>query len=186
MTPGKLTFDLQPRLVGALIELRPLERADFEALFRAASDPRIWQQHPEPDRYTCEVFQKYFDGAIESGGAFAVIDRRSGAIIGSSRYCNLRPAESEVEIGWTFLERAYWGGAYNGELKALMLDHAFRFVDRVVFVVGEHNERSQRALRKIGATIVGDAEVAAADGTVQRNVIFAISRGDWKRSSTSH
>jgi N-acetyltransferase len=182
LTDNDVAFDLQPHLVGRLIELRPLERADFDALFRAASDRLIWEQHPEPERYKREVFQTYFDGAIESKGAFAVIDRRSGAIIGSSRYCNLRRAEREVEIGWTFLERAYWGGAYNGELKSLMLDHAFHVVDRVVFVVGEHNERSQRALRKIGATIVGDAEIAAADGTVQRNLIFAISRADWNRA----
>jgi N-acetyltransferase len=185
MTHGELAFDLQPHLAGTLIELRPLERQDFDALFRAASDRLIWEQHPEPDRYKREVFQRYFDGAIESRGAVAVIDRRSRAIIGSSRYCNLRPAEREVEIGWTFLERAYWGGAYNRELKSLMLDHAFHFVDRVVFVVGEHNERSQRALRKIGATIVGDAEIAAADGAVQRNLILAISRADWNGAPLS-
>jgi RimJ/RimL family protein N-acetyltransferase len=98
-----------------------------------------------------EVFQKYFDGAIESKGAFAIIDRKSGRIIGSSRYWNLDFAHSEVEIGWTFLERKFWGGEYNGELKSLMLAHAFRFVDRVVFVVGENNLRSQKALEKIGA-----------------------------------
>jgi RimJ/RimL family protein N-acetyltransferase len=145
-----MKFELQT-LTGNLIEARPLRPDDFEALFEAASDPLIWEQHPEKDRYKREVFQKYFDGAIESKGAFAVIDRKSGRIIGSSRYWNLDFAHSEVEIGWTFLERAFWGGAYNRELKSLMLAHAFRFVDRVVFVVGEDNLRSQRALEKIGA-----------------------------------
>src|SRR6202022_3237278 len=99
---ARVKFDLQPTLEGNLIELRPLVREDFDALFAAASDPLIWEQHPESDRYTRPVFQRYFDGAIDSKGAFAIIDRKSGRIIGSSRYCGLQPG-LEVEIGWTFL-----------------------------------------------------------------------------------
>jgi len=167
-------FDLQPTLKGRLVELRPLTPEDFAALFAAASDPLIWEQHPESDRYKREVFEKFFDGAIQSKGAFAVIERESGRIIGSSRYCNLDPSRSEVEIGWTFLERAFWGGRYNGEMKSLMLDHAFRFVDRVVFVVGESNLRSQRALQKIGARFLKKADRPAQDG--KPNLIFAITR----------
>jgi len=104
------------------------------------------------------------------------IDRTSGRIIGSSRYCNLEPAKREVEIGWTFLQREFWGGRYNGELKSLMLDHAFRFVERVVFVVGENNLRSQKALEKIGARFLERSEARFPDGRVRRNVIFAIDR----------
>src|ERR1051325_6745577 len=99
-------FDLQPTLHGHLIDVRPLEPADFESLFAAASDPLIWEQHPDRDRYKREVFQKFFDTGMECKGAFAVIDRKSARVIGSSRYCNLDPAKREVEIGWTFLERA--------------------------------------------------------------------------------
>lgn len=168
-----MQFQLQPHLVGTLTEIRPLRADDFDALFEAASDPLIWEQHPEADRFKREVFQRYFDGAIESKGAFAVVDRRSGRLIGSSRYCNLNSAEREVEIGWTFLERAYWGGAYNAELKTLMLEHAFRFVDRVVFVVGEHNHRSQKALEKIGARFLRAAE---ADENGKRKVVYAVAR----------
>lgn len=165
-------FDLQPTLRGERIELRPLVPADFEALYAAASDPRIWEQHPEPDRWTRAVFQRYFDGGIQSRGAFAIIDRASGRIVGSSRYCNLRPEAREVEIGWTFLERACWGGVFNRELKTLMIDHALRFVDRVVFVVGEHNLRSQRALQKIGARLL----TPPPEGTPSGSVVFAIER----------
>jgi len=180
VTTGKrgvsVEFELQPTLKGKLIELRPLTREDFDALFDAASDPLIWEQHPENDRYKRDVFQKYFDGAIDSGGAFAIIDRKSGRILGSSRYCNLNPAEREVEIGWTFLERAFWGGLYNRELKSLMLNHAFRFVDRVVFVVGEKNRRSQKALEKIGARFLKKAQLPGPDGTIVQNVVFALSQ----------
>ena len=171
-----MEFDLQPTLQGNFIELRPLAREDFDALFAAAGDPLIWEQHPENDRYKRGVFQKFFDGAMESKGAFAIIERTSGRMIGSSRYCNLNPAESEVEIGWTFLERAFWGGSYNRELKSLMLDHAFRFVERVVFVVGERNLRSQQALRKIGAQFLRKKELPTGDGTVTTHLVFAMTR----------
>jgi RimJ/RimL family protein N-acetyltransferase len=168
--------NLQPTLKGNLIELRPLTREDFGALFAAASDPLIWEQHPESDRYTREVFQRFFDGAIESKGAFAIIERKSGRIIGSSRYCNLNPAQREVEVGWTFLERTFWGGSHNRELKSLMVDHAFRFVDRVLFVVGEKNLRSQKALEKIGARFLKKAQLPAPDGTMTPNLVFVIRR----------
>ena len=172
----KEVIDLQPTLRGDLIELRPLRLDDFDALFSVANDPLIWQQHPESDRYQRDVFQRYFDGALESKGAFAIIDRKSGRIIGSSRYCNLDLANSEVEIGWTFLERRFWGGNYNRELKRLMLDHAFRFVDRVLFVVGENNLRSQKALEKIGAKFLKKAHLPARDGTLAPNLVFEITR----------
>ena len=171
-----MEFDLQPTLRGALVELRPLQPEDFDALYRAASDPLIWEQHPESDRYTPEIFRNFFDGAIASKGAFAVIECSSGRLIGSSRFANLNAEESEIEIGWTFLERAFWGGAYNREMKALMLDHALRFVERVMFVVGETNLRSQKAVEKIGATFFKTVEKPDRHGTIQRHNVFAITR----------
>jgi RimJ/RimL family protein N-acetyltransferase len=176
-------FDLQPTLKGNLIELRPLGPQDFDVLFSAASDPKIWEQHPDSDRYQREVFQIFFDGALESKGAFAIIERKSGRIIGSSRYCNLDLTNREVEVGWTFLGREFWGGAYNRELKRLMLEHAFRFVDRVVFVVGENNIRSQKALAKIGASFLKKAQLPAADGTLRTNVVFVITAKSYRRLS---
>ena len=173
-------FDLQPTLKGDLIELRPLGPQDFDALFAAASDPKIWKQHPESDRYQREVFQRFFDGALESKGAFAIIERKSGRIIGSSRYCNLDLANREVEVGWTFLEREFWGGIYNRELKQLMLEHAFRFVDRVVFVVGEQNFRSQKALAKIGASFLKKTQLPGDDGTIKTNLVFAITAKSYR------
>jgi RimJ/RimL family protein N-acetyltransferase len=159
-----------------LIEIRRLMPGDFDALYEAAKDPLIWEQHPESDRYRSDVFQRFFDGAIESRGAFAVLERTSGRIIGSSRYCNLKVDEGEVEIGWTFLQRAFWGGSYNRELKSLMLDHAFRFVDRVVFVVGANNQRSQKALQKIGARFLKTSKRPGQNGVAPDDLIFVITR----------
>jgi RimJ/RimL family protein N-acetyltransferase len=156
-----MPFDLQPVLTGDLLKLRPLYPEDFDALFAVAADPLIWEQHPAKDRYQEEVFRAFFRGALESGGALIVIDKIDGRIIGSSRFYAYDEKRREVEIGWTFLARSHWGGRYNGEIKRLMLQHAFEFVDRVLFLVGLHNRRSQRALEKIGGVRVGsrpDAE----------------------------
>lgn len=150
-----MAFELQPVLTGQILELRPLREEDFPALFSVASDPLIWEQHPEPERCTEPVFRAFFRGAMESGGAFLVLDRRDGRVIGSSRFAGYKETTSEIEIGWTFLARSHWGGTYNREMKRLMLDHAFKFVRRVVFRVGPNNRQSQRALEKIGAVYVG-------------------------------
>jgi len=146
-------FDLQPTLSGKLLSLRPLRETDFPALFSAASDPEIWAQHPARDRYTEPVFRKFFDGGIESGGAFIIHDLASGSVIGSSRFCFYSQERDEIEIGFTFLSRQFWGGAYNSELKSLMLNHAFNYVGSVIFCVGSGNFRSQRAVQKLGAEV---------------------------------
>lgn len=146
-------FEFQPTLVGRRVTVRPITPADWPGMFAAASDPKIWAQHPAPDRYLEPVFREYFDGALASGSAFAFIDNRSGAIIGSSRYHGYDLARSEIEIGWTFLSRPYWGGSFNAEIKKLMLEHAFRYVDTVMFWVGAGNMRSRQAMLKIGASL---------------------------------
>jgi len=150
-----MPFDLQPILKGELLALRPLRPEDFDELYAVASDPLIWEQHPANDRYKEEVFREFFRKALESGGALIAIDSKDGRVIGSSRFFGYNEAESEIEIGWTFLARSHWGGVYNGEMKQLMLRHAFQFVENVVFLVGPQNLRSQRALEKIGAVCVG-------------------------------
>lgn len=148
-------MDRQPVLHGELVDVRPLQEGDFPALWSIASDPLLWEQHPSKDRAQEPVFRRLFDEMLASGGALAVVDRRDGRIVGMSRFDGYVPSRSEVEIGWTFLARSHWGGAYNGDLKRLMLRHAFQFVQNVVFRVHTLNLRSQRALEKIGAVRVG-------------------------------
>jgi N-acetyltransferase len=150
-----MSFDLQPHLKGELVELRPLTPEDRDDLFAVASDRLIWEQHPEWDRYKKEVFKVFFREALESGGAFVVIDKQTQQVIGSTRFYGYDPEKSEIEIGWTFLARKYWGGRYNAEMKRLLLNHAFKFVESVVFLVGEKNFRSQKAMEKIGASRIG-------------------------------
>lgn len=145
-----MPFNLQPILKGDRLHLRPLREDDFPALYAVASDPLIWEVHPSSDRYKPDVFQEFFREAMDSGGALIVLDSRDGRVVGSSRFHGYDEANSEVEIGWTFLARSHWGGTYNKEMKDLMLAHAFQFVSSVVFLVGPENWRSQRAMEKIG------------------------------------
>lgn len=169
------TFELQPHLVGELLEVRPLRPEDWEGLFAVASDPLIWEQHPANDRYQEEVFQEFFREALESGGAFVVIDRKTRKIIGSSRYFGFDSGKSEIEIGWTFLARSHWGGEYNGELKRLMLDHAFRFVESVVFLIGPKHLRSQKAVEKIGGVMIARREKMIRGEAVEQ-VVYQIKK----------
>ena len=135
--------------------MRPLRADDFDGLYAAAADPLTWEQHPQRDRHEEAVFRAYFAEHLGAGESVVVIDRRDGCIIGLSRFHAFDAEHSEVEIGWTFLARSHWGGAYNADLKRVMLDHAFRYVDCVVFRVHPENIRSQRAVEKIGGIRAG-------------------------------
>ena len=169
-------FDLQPHLKGELIELRPLTPEDWNDLFAVASDPLIWVQHPERDRYKEEVFKIFFREALESGGAFVIIDTKGRRIIGSTRFYGYDPQKSEIEIGWTFLARKYWGGRYNPELKQLMLAHAFKFVENVVFFVGQSNVRSQKATERIGGIKSGLVKKVYGNRPPSLNVKYVIKK----------
>ena len=171
-----MSLDLQPHLKGELIELRPLTPKDWDALFAVASDPLIWEQHPESDRYKEDVFKVFFREALESGGAFVVVDKNTQRIIGSTRFYGYDPEKSEIEIGWTFLARRFWGGRYNREMKKLLLAHAFKFVETVVFYVGEKNIRSQRAMERIGAIRDGIVKRSYGNHPAALNVKFVIKK----------
>ncbi len=166
-----MPFDLQPVLTGELLTLRPLRRDDFDDLYAVASDPLIWEQHPANDRYKPEVFVQFFRDALESGGAFIALDAKDGKVIGSSRFNGYDEQASEIEIGWTFLARSHWGGIYNGEMKQLMLRHAFKFVETVIFLIGPQNYRSQKAIEKIGGVRAGTRTDAAG----RTSLVFQIT-----------
>ncbi len=173
-------MNLHPHLNGHLLHTRPLKEQDFEELFRVASDPLIWEVHPEPNRYKREVFQKFFDMGMKSQGCLVIEDRSTHRLIGSSRYYDYDQQNKEVKIGYTFLARKCWGGNYNKELKHLMLSHAFTCVDSVLFDVGRDNHRSRRALLKIGARLIAETTKDGPDGKPQPYVIFQIKKHEFK------
>jgi RimJ/RimL family protein N-acetyltransferase len=174
-----MLFDLQPILKGELLELRPLRPEDFQDLYAVASDPLIWEQHPDKDRYKEEVFKEFFRGALASGGAFIATDPKNGKIIGTSRFHGYDEKKNEVEIGWTFLARSHWGGVYNREMKQLMLRHAFRFVESVIFAVGKENFRSQRAVEKIGAVRAG----SRLDASGRNSFVYRLTRSSFAQEN---
>lgn len=175
--------DLQPFLTDGTLELRPTRVEDREALFEAASDPSIWAVHPAHDRWQEPVFRRYFDEALGSGGSLTIREQESGRVIGASRFSTAFAGPGEVEIGWTFLVRDHWGGATNLRLKQLMLDHAFRWFDPVIFAIGEHNGRSRRAMAKIGGVLSPQVQHREMAGRLEAHVIYQIGRADWQGRS---
>lgn len=172
-------MNLQPVLSDELVFLRPLRDDDYDMLYEVAKDPGIWQQHPCPDRYQEEVFQKYFAESIASGGALVIIENASAKIIGSTRFEQIESISSAIEIGWTFLGRKYWGGAYNKAIKNLMIDYAFKSVDVVVFYIGKNNFRSQRAVEKLGGQRLKNLENQPFRKDPKKNYTYLIRKIDW-------
>ncbi len=169
-------FDFQPTLASAAVVLRPLRADDWDALFAVASDREIWALHPAHDRWQEPVFRAFFDAALAGGKALVALDPATGAVIGTSRFDLGRAGPGEVEIGWTFLARSHWGGTVNGAMKALMIGHALTGFDRAIFLVGETNLRSRRAIEKVGAVLTDRIDTAEMAGTQVRHVVYAIDR----------
>lgn len=174
-------FELQPTLVGSLITLRPLKAEDFDALYAAASDPLICEQHPDPERCQREAFEsRVFRGGIESGGAFAIIDNSDGNIVGTTRFYEWDPGAREIAIGYTFLVRSHWGGPVNREMKQLLLDHAFRWAKTVWLHIGENNKRSRRATEKLGAQL-SHVEMKGVGSFARPTAFYRIEAEAWQR-----
>jgi RimJ/RimL family protein N-acetyltransferase len=174
-----MNFDLQPTLANDLIKVVPLKEEDFEALFAVASDPLIWEQHPNKDRYKREVFENFFKGAIESKGAFIVYEKESNKIVGSSRYYELDETVHSVAVGYTFIAREFWGKGHNKALKTLMFDYAFQFVDKVILHIGATNFRSQKATEKLGAVKIAELEVAYYGEPLKWNFVYQVDKDKW-------
>lgn len=175
-------LDLQAHLIGNTIKLIPLQADHWSSLMQAASDPLIWQLHPEPMRYLPEVFQSVFAGGLKSGGAFLICDKLTDEVLGTTRYYDFDAKNKAVAIGYTFLVRSRWGGATNTELKQLMLAHAFAAVETVWFHVGENNLRSRRAVEKLGA-IYQRTEQESASGQIRPTVFYALTKANWQQSA---
>jgi N-acetyltransferase len=170
-----MTFDIQPNhLKNEMVELIPLQESDFDRLFEAASDPLVWEQHPNPNRYKKEIFSNFFDGAILSKGAFIVLDSKTNHVVGSSRFYDFDAENKSVKIGYTFIARKFWGQNINKNMKLLMINHAFEKLDKVLFEIGENNFRSQKAIEKIGASKIGNQEVTYFGEKPMMNIIYQI------------
>ncbi len=175
-----MPINLQPTLENDKAILYPLQEADFEKLYAVASDPLIWEQHPNKDRWQREVFRTFFDGALQSKGAFKIIDKATGKLAGSTRIYDYDEQNKSILIGYTFFGRAFWGKGLNLSVKALLLDYLFDFVEQVYFHIGAVNVRSQIAIERLGATKVDELEVAYFGEAPKLNYVYRISKQDWQ------
>ena len=174
-----MNFSIQRTLENENFQLVPLKETDFEKLYQVASDPKVWEQHPNKDRYKREVFENFFKGAMESKGAFLIIDKVSQEVLGSTRFYDFNGKESTILIGYTFYGTNSWGKNVNPQVKKLMLDYIFQFVDQVLFHVGANNIRSQKAMDRLGAEQIGEEEIAYFGEESKTNIIFKIRKSDW-------
>ena len=177
--PSSQGLDRQIILENEKVVLSPLTNSDFEALFSVAADPLIWEQHPNPDRWQKEVFKGFFDGAIQSGGAYKIVDKNNGQVIGSTRMYDYEKENNLIRIGYTFYARSYWGSGLNHEVKKLMMDYLFQFVDIVEYHVGAKNIRSQTSITRLGVKKTGEKEVAYVGEPPRLNFIYQMHKDDW-------
>ncbi|MGN7866320.1 GNAT family N-acetyltransferase [Chryseobacterium sp. 22458] len=174
-----MKFSVQSVLENEEYQLIPLRQGDFESLYEVASDPKVWEQHPNKDRYKREVFESFFRGAIESKGAFKIVEKATGDVLGSSRYYNFDEADNHIFIGYTFYGTKSWGKGINPQIKKLMLDYIFQFVDKVHFHIGKENFRSQTALERLGGIKIAEEEVAYFAEATRTNFVYEIRKENW-------
>ena len=174
-----MEFNIQSILENDKIILYPLHEQDFEDLFAVSSDPKIWEQHPNKDRWKKEVFKTFFDGAIQSKGAFKIVDKTRNTVIGCTRFYDYNPQESSILIGYTFYAKEYWGSGTNHSVKKLMLDYIFQFVSTVCFHVGAENIRSQIAISRLGTTKIDEQEVTYFGEQPKLNYVYSLKKEDW-------
>lgn len=174
-------------LEGRFARLEPLSREHIDPLAEVALDDDIWRFTQSVIR-TRDDLAAYVDAALslrDEGSAlpFATIDRASGRAAGSSRFGSIDRANRRVEIGWTWLGAGFQRTALNTEAKYLMLRHAFEELGciRVEFKTDSLNERSRRALLRIGAKEEGTFRnhMITPSGRLRHSVYFSIIDAEW-------
>lgn len=175
-----MSSNIQPVLENESVILYPLQQKDYDDLFNAACDPKIWEQHPNKDRWKNEVFNTFFDGALQSKGAFNIVCKKTGQTIGSTRFYDYNKKDSSIFIGYTFYAVAYWGKGVNQLVKATMLDYIFQFVSKVNFHIGAGNIRSQIAIGRLGAEKTAEQEVTYFGEAPKLNYLYQISKSKWE------
>lgn len=175
-------MELQPTLAGERLLLRPLRAEDRDALYAVASDPLLWADHPENDRWREPVFDAHFATLLDRGGSLAVTERETRSLIGVTRYqYGSSDNGGMIEVGSTFLARSHWGGTTNREVKRLLLAHALRHVARVEFWAWQDNARSCRALAKIGGRMLERIEQVVIGGKTFPHRVFEVTLADFER-----
>ena len=174
-------------LEGHHVRLEPLGERHLRGLAAVGLDPELWRWIPAPVR-TVEEMAAYIATALweqEQGVSlpFALVERRTGRLIGSTRYGNIERKHHRVEIGWTWVARAWQRTAVNTEAKYLLLKHAFEALGsiRVELKTDSLNERSRAAILRLGAREEGTLRnhMITSSGRIRHTVYFSIVDAEW-------
>lgn len=171
------------------VRLEPLTLVHVPGLFAIGQDEEIWRWLYSAPPANVDEMRAWVADALEAqsrGGElpFAVVEQASGTVIGTTRYMGINAAHRQLEIGWTWYGRAYWGTSVNPECKYLLLRHAFESLEciRVQFATDSRNERSQRAIERIGATregVLRSNRIVPKDGYHRSSVLYSIIDDEW-------
>ncbi|HET8736786.1 MAG TPA: GNAT family protein [Pricia sp.] len=174
-------------LEGQTVKLVPLVGSHKEGLLKAAADGKLWEMWftsvPSATNIDNYLEQAFHQKHIGTGFPFAVLDKNSGDIIGSTRYCNLKPEHRRLEIGYTWYAKKQQRTGVNTECKYLLLQHAFEILGckAVQFLTNWYNLRSREAIARLGAKQDGILRNHRlnADGSCRDTVVFSIIEQEW-------
>ncbi len=175
-------------LEGTHARLEPLAAAHAEALHDAGADPEIWRHLPRGPFRDVDDAKGWIAEAMAAAAQgrevpFAIVERASARVAGSTRYLDIRPADRGLEIGWTWIGAPWQRTAVNTECKYLLLRHAFEDLGavRVQLKTDARNLRSQTAIERIGARREGTLRkhMAVRDGFIRDSVYFSVTDDDW-------
>jgi len=180
-------------LTGRVVRLVPLSNEHIPDLTRAGMDENIWRYMLYGNVDSEEKMRLWVQDILNRQGsgtdlAFTVIHQESGRAIGATRYLDIRPEHRGVEIGGTWYGAAYQRTAVNTEAKYLLLQYAFEKLGciRVQFKTDLRNERSQRALERLGAVKEGVLRnhMVLIDGTYRHSVYYSVLDSEWPAVKT--
>ena len=179
---------LQPIVLnGARVQLMPLQMGHAEALLEIAQAPEIWPYLPQRIENRQQT-QRWIEAALvaQQAGAelpFVIFDHETNQIVGSTRLTDYSEAHRQVEIGWTWLSPIVWRTRVNSECKWLLLRHCFETLNlvRVQLKTDARNERSQRAIERLGAQKEGvlRSHRILSDGFIRDTVMYSILDAEW-------
>jgi N-acetyltransferase len=175
-------------LEDTVVRLEPLAPRHAESLYHAAQDPDIWRYMPQNPSASAERMERWIEGALAAQAAgtdlpFAIVRRSDDLAVGSTRYLNIARRDRGLEIGWTWLGADARRTAVNTECKYLLLRHAFETLGaiRVQLKTDSRNERSQRAIERLGAVREGilRKQMILESGYVRDTVMYSVVDTEW-------
>ena len=174
-------------LRGTAVRLEPLSQDHAQGLYNRGRVEADWAYMPRSCFIDMPDTRQWIDEALNATAQipFAIVETAKDRAVGSSRFLNIRPEHGSLEIGWTWLGQDWQRTAVNTEAKLLLLSYAFERLGcvRVEFKTDARNERSQRALQRIGATREGVLrnQMIVQDNYVRDSVYFSIIESEWRQ-----